>query len=96
VLWFFRSGPGVASGEPVRLIGVSVRRAHQQEGCHEGISRVIEIRGDQKLEYLHQANFKAYDRWDKHPYEFEQAIPTVTYPRVIKRVGKSPPRYREE
>lgn len=26
----------------------------------------------------------------------EQAIPTVTYPRVIKRVGKSPPQYPEE
>ena len=26
----------------------------------------------------------------------EQAIPTVTYPRVIKRVGKSPPQYLEE
>ena len=26
----------------------------------------------------------------------EQAIPTVTYPRVIKRVGKSPPQYVEE
>ena len=26
----------------------------------------------------------------------ERAIPTVTYPRVIKRVGKSPPQYREE
>jgi hypothetical protein len=25
-----------------------------------------------------------------------QAIPTVTYPRVIKRVGKSPPQYRDE
>ncbi|MDB5306673.1 MAG: hypothetical protein JWO38_875 [Gemmataceae bacterium] len=25
-----------------------------------------------------------------------QAIPTVTYPRVIKRVGKSPPQYAEE
>jgi hypothetical protein len=23
----------------------------------------------------------------------QQAIPTVTYPRVIKRVGKAPPRY---
>ena len=23
----------------------------------------------------------------------DQAIPTVTYPRVIKRVGKSPPQY---
>jgi hypothetical protein len=26
----------------------------------------------------------------------EQAIPTVTYPRVIKRVGKSPPQYLDE
>jgi Plasmid pRiA4b ORF-3-like protein/LexA DNA binding domain len=26
----------------------------------------------------------------------EQAIPTVTYPRVTKRVGKSPPQYLEE
>ncbi len=25
----------------------------------------------------------------------EQAIPTVTYPRVVKRVGKSPPQYRD-
>jgi hypothetical protein len=26
----------------------------------------------------------------------EQAIPTVTYPRISKRVGKSPPQYQEE
>jgi hypothetical protein len=26
----------------------------------------------------------------------EQAIPTVTYPRVIKRVGKSPPQYPDD
>ena len=25
----------------------------------------------------------------------EQAIPTVTYPRVIKRIGKAPPQYSE-
>jgi hypothetical protein len=124
------------------------------------ISRVIEIRGDQTLEQLHDAIFQAFERWDQHAYEFqfgkrpfdpdgpnygvadgprgkkgtgdarttrlddlglkpdrvfgywfdfgddwfhqveveriEQAIPTVTYPRVIKRVGKSPPQYLEE
>ena len=124
---------------------------------YKEVSRVIEIRGDQSLEQLHQAIFKAYDRWDEHLYEFqlgkrpfdpngpnygpgdrsaaqgwhgdarttklddlelktervfgyrfdfgdewyhqvqveriEQAIPTVTYPRLIKRVGKSPPQY---
>jgi Plasmid pRiA4b ORF-3-like protein/LexA DNA binding domain len=125
-------------------------------------SRVIEIRGDQTLEQLHYAIFKAYDRWDEHLYEFqfgkgpfdpngpnygvpdvrqgkkqksaldarttklddlelgpqrvfgywfdfgddwyhqvqvdrvEKVIPTVTYPRVVKRVGKSPPQYLEE
>jgi len=124
------------------------------------VSRVIEIRGDQTLEELHYAIFKAYDRWEQHMYEFqfgkrpfdpdgpnygipdpssgkkgrgdarttrlddldlktdrvfgywfdfgddwfhqvdveriEQAIPTVNYPRVIKRVGKSPPQYQDE
>ncbi|MGC8640812.1 MAG: IS1096 element passenger TnpR family protein [Isosphaeraceae bacterium] len=124
------------------------------------IYRVIEIRGDQTLEQLHQAIFEAYDRFDQHAYEFqlgkrpfdsdgpnygtaestlrkksggdartttlddlnlkqqrafgywfdfgddwyhqvqveriEQAIPTVTYPRVIKRVGKSPPQYPDK
>ncbi len=124
------------------------------------INRVIEIRGDQTLEQLHDAIFQAYDRSDPHLYEFqfgkrpmdpdgpnygvgdgspakkgrgdarttklddlglnrervfgywfdfgddwfhqvqveriEQAIPTVTYPRVIKRVGKSPPQYLDE
>lgn len=127
------------------------------------ISRVIEIRGDQTLDQLHHAIFKAYDRVEEHLYEFqfgkrpfdpagpnfgnssgqeskkskkpygnakttklddlaltpervfgywfdfgddwyhqvqvdrvEQAIPTVTYPRVIKRVGKSPPQYGDD
>ena len=128
--------------------------------ANKEISRVIEIRGDQTLEQLHHAIFKAYDRWDEHLYEFqfgkrpfdpdgpnygipspeprnkgdgdarttkldeldlkpdrvfgywfdfgddwfhqvqvdkiEQAIPTVTYPRVIRRVGKSPPQYCDE
>lgn len=124
------------------------------------ISREIEIRGDQTLHQLHDAIFKAYDRWEEHQYEFqlgkrpfdaggpnygvssrgkkkkrngdarttrlddlnlkpkrafgywfdfgddwyhqvqveriEQAIPTVTYPRLIKRVGKSPPQHCDE
>jgi Plasmid pRiA4b ORF-3-like protein/LexA DNA binding domain len=128
--------------------------------ANKEISRVIEIRGDQTLENLHDAIFRAYDRWDEHLYEFqlgkrpfdpdgpnygvadgppgkkrpgdarttmlydlgltpdrvfgywfdfgddwfhrvqvtriEQAIPTATYPRVTKRVGKSPPQYLDE
>jgi Plasmid pRiA4b ORF-3-like protein/LexA DNA binding domain len=128
--------------------------------ANKEISRTIEIRGDQTLEELHYAIFKAYDRWEQHLYAFqfgkrpfdpdgpnygvsdarprkrtehdarttklddldlkphrvfgywfdfgddwyhqvqveriEQAIPTVTYPRVIRRVGKSPPQYCDE
>jgi hypothetical protein len=124
------------------------------------IQRVIEIRGDQTLERLHEAIFEAHDRRDEKPYEFqlgkrsfdpdgpnyrgptsprgrkgtgdasktklddlnlkpgrvfgywfdfdanwyhhvqidrmEKAIPTVTYPRLIKRVGKSPPQHGDE
>jgi hypothetical protein len=34
------------------------------------ISRTIQIRGDQTLERLHKAIFKAFDRFDPHLYEF--------------------------
>jgi DNA-binding Lrp family transcriptional regulator len=124
------------------------------------VLRIIEIRGDQTLEQLHEAIFEAYDRWDEHLYEFqfgkrpfdpagpnygipdqgagtkqtgnarttklddlglkkkrvfgywfdfgddwfhqidveriEQAIATVSYPRIVKRVGKSPPQYADD
>jgi len=126
--------------------------------ANKEISRVIEVRGDQTLQQLHDAIFRAYDRWDEHLYEIQigrrpfdpdgpnygipdgkkrkghgdartttlddlelklhrafgywfdfgddwfhqvqveridQAIPTVTYPRVIRRVGKSPPQYSD-
>ena len=126
--------------------------------ANKEISRVIEVRGDQTLQQLHEAIFQAYDRWDDHLYEFQfgrrpfdpdgpnyripdgkkrkghgdvrtttlddveltlhqgfgywfdfghdwfhqiqveridQAIPTVTYPRVTRRVGKSPPQYSD-
>ncbi len=128
------------------------------------ISRTIQIRGDQTLEDLHQAIFKAYDRFDEHFYEFQfgkgphdpngkryvlpemlkqergdrtiagdvtqttidslvlkvdqlfgywfdygddwwhqidvqaidEKVPRGKYPKVIKRVGKSPPQYMAE
>ena len=34
------------------------------------VSRTIEIRGDQTLADLHDAIFKAFDRWEEHMYEF--------------------------
>jgi hypothetical protein len=35
------------------------------------MSRTVEIRGDQTLEELHNAIFKAFDRFDEHLYEFQ-------------------------
>lgn len=35
------------------------------------MSRTIEIRGDQTLEKLHNAIFKAFNRFDNHLYEFQ-------------------------
>ncbi len=35
------------------------------------MSRTIEIRGDQTLEELHDAIFKAFNRFDNHLYEFQ-------------------------
>ncbi len=150
------------AGPPANLFVVSVFLRSgpiPEKFASKEVSRVIEIRGDQTLEQLHQAIFNAYDREQGHLYEFqfgkrpfdpagpnygipdptagkkgrgdartttlddldlkperafgywfdfgddwfhqvqvdrvEQAIPTVTYPRVIKRVGKSPPQYSQ-
>lgn len=35
------------------------------------VSRTIQIRGDQTLEDLHRAIFKAFDREEEHMYEFQ-------------------------
>ncbi len=155
-------GTAAPAGPPANLYVLSVFLTGGPTGkkfANKEISRVIEIRSDQTLEQLHQAIFKAYDRWEEHLYEFQfgkrpfdpdgpnygisssqeqksagdarttklddlklsaervfgywfdfgddwfhriqvdridQAIPTVTYPRMIKRVGKSPPQYCDE
>ena len=126
------------------------------------ISRTIQIRGDQTLEDLHHAIFKAFDRFDEHMYEFQfgkgpndpkgqryvlpdafdphernvdgnvaettiaalglkvdqsfgywfdfgddwwhqinvaaidDKVPRGKYPKVVKRVGKSPPQYADD
>jgi len=153
----------VQPAPPANLYVISVFLSSgpvSEKFTNKAIYRVIEIRGDQTLEQLHDTIFKAFDRWDQHLYEFqfgkrphdpagpnygvpdgssgkkktgdarttklddlglkaervfgywfdfgddwfhqvqidriEQAIPTVTYPRVTKRVGKSPPQYLEE
>lgn len=152
----------VVLAPPANLYTLSVFLAGgpvSEKYANQVVNRVIEIRGDQTLEDLHRAIFKAYDRYEEHAYEFqlgkrpfdpkgptygiarpaknkqrygdartttlddlklkpervfgywfdfgddwyhqvqveriEQAIPTVTYPRVIKRLGKSPPQYAQ-
>src|SRR5438128_1639999 len=35
------------------------------------VSRMIQIRGDQTLQDLHDAIFNAYNRWEQHAYEFQ-------------------------
>jgi hypothetical protein len=124
-----------------------------------GVSRLIQIRGDQTLEDLHHAIFAAFDREEEHLYEFqfgqgprdrlgpiyglqdtgganeggnvsettidslrlrvgrsfgylfdfgdnwqhqinveaiEETVPQGQYPKIIKRVGESPPQYEEQ
>jgi hypothetical protein len=156
--------PGVvAAVRPTNLYVVSVFLLSgpiSEKFASKQISRVIEIRGDQTLERLHEAIFQAYDRSAQRSYQFqfgkrsfdpngpnygvskpnesdqghrdartvtldelvlepgrvfgywfdfddnwyhhvqldriERAIPTVSYPRVIRRVGKSPPQNCDE
>jgi hypothetical protein len=47
------------------------------------ISRVIQIRGDQTLKDLHEAIFKAYDRFDAHMYEFQFGKRPMEGPRYV-------------
>jgi len=155
-----RSGPTRLYTLQVFLIGGPV----PEKFAGKEISRTILIRGNQTLEALHRAIFKAFDRWDEHFYEFQfgkgphdpkgkryvlpgmlgqkgrgpkiagdvtrttvdslglkvdqpfgywfdygddwwhqidvtaidEKVPKGQYPKVIKRVGKSPPQYMNE
>jgi hypothetical protein len=42
-----------------------------EEFAGKEISRTIQIRGDQTLDVLHLAIFKAFDREEQHLYEFQ-------------------------
>ena len=154
--------PAASSSPPANLYVLAIVLVGGPVGpkfSGKEISRVIEIRGDQTLDQLHQAIFEAYDRWDQHAYEFQfgrrphdpagpnhgvaapaanktkggdarektldelelkvhrvfgywfdfgddwyhqvqveridTAIPTVAYPRVTRRIEKSPPQYTD-
>lgn len=58
--------------------------------AHPGIVREIAVGGDQTLDKLHQAIFKAFERDDMHAYEFqfsdkpmEPGVPRYTHPNLI-------------
>lgn len=62
-----------APGNPRRLYTLEVFLVSGNLGEEfqgQVVSRKIQIRGDQTLAQLHQAIFRAYDRWDEHMYEF--------------------------
>jgi hypothetical protein len=85
------------------------KRPHDPKGPNYGIPGPgSEKEGDARTTKLEDLNLKP-DRVFGYWFDFgddwfhqveveriEQAIPTVTYPRVIKRVGKSPPQYPDE
>jgi len=59
-------------------------------GANTGIFREIEVAGDQTLEKLHLAIFKAFDREEMHGYEFQlsdkrmdPAAPRYTHPQIM-------------
>ena len=54
------------------------------------VSRTIEIRGNQTLEDLHRALFKAFDREDEHMYEFQFGGQGPNDPKA-RRYGLSTP-----
>lgn len=54
------------------------------------VSRTIEVRGDQTLEDLHHAIFKAFDREDEHMYEFQFSGKGPNDPKA-RRYGLSMP-----
>jgi len=52
------------------LIVYLIQGPMSNEFDSQTISRTIQIRGNQTLEVLHEAIFKAFDRFDEHLYEF--------------------------
>ena len=62
------SGEPVKQSPPANLYVLSVFLTSgpiSEKFANKVVSRVIEIRGDQTLEKLHEAIFEAYDRWER-------------------------------
>jgi hypothetical protein len=54
----------------VSLLNGPITKAYSKRN-KKGVSRTIQIRGDQTLDALHEIIFVAFDRYDEHLYEFQ-------------------------
>jgi hypothetical protein len=66
------------SASPVRIYTLEVRltsglATEEFAKANPVVSRTIEMRGDQTLRTLHNAIFRAFDRFDEHMYEFQMS-----------------------
>jgi hypothetical protein len=65
------AGPGTVRGYTLDVFLPRKRFSKSFLKNKSGVSRVIEVRGDQTLEDLHDAIFAAFDREEEHLYEFQ-------------------------
>jgi hypothetical protein len=84
---FDRDGPNYAAPDPPpRKKGCGNARAARLDDLDLKPDRTFGYWFDFGDDWYHQVRVE----------RIEAAIPTVTYPRVIRRVGKSPPQYQGE
>ena len=65
------AGPKMARIYTLEVSLASAPVANQFAERNPVVSRTIEIRGTNTLDQLHEAIFRAFDRFDAHMYEFE-------------------------
>jgi hypothetical protein len=61
---------GADSASRIYTLIVNLVSGLPREPVGQAVTQVVQIRGDQTLEELHQAIFDAYDRTEQHLYEF--------------------------
>ena len=90
-----RSAAGAANLYTLDVFLIGGPLPEEFEG--QTISRTIEIRGDQTLEQLHQAIFRAFDRFEEHFYEFQfgkgpqdPAGPRYVLPQMLTKEVREP------
>lgn len=90
-------GPNFGIGEPSEDMGEGKGRVKGKTPQGDARTTTLDELGLKK-ERVFGYWFDFGDHWyhQAQVERIEEAIPTVTYPRLIKRVGKSPPQYADE